>query len=248
MEKQLENKDEGHSESYDPSLLDLTKLEGVHITNDGYVKCKTPKGHLTRKGKWILEHRLVMEKKIGRCLTSEEKVHHKDENKRNNHEDNLKLCKNSKEHSKNHDPMQRQKRFAVLHNEEWIRNKYIKECKTISEIANELGCARFSVDRVLTKFNIPRRTYTVTKKVLECRGKGSRAKKPRSEEVLWKGCGLDWIKKEYTEKQRSFRNIGEEVGWHKNKVKKYLEHLGVPIRSHKEQAGMFLTNYNKSKK
>jgi len=38
---------------------------------------------------WILEHRLVLEEKIGRPLTSEDICHHIDGNKTNNHPDNL---------------------------------------------------------------------------------------------------------------------------------------------------------------
>lgn len=50
----------------------------------------------------ILEHRLVMEKKIGRYLKKTEVVHHKDEDRINNDPDNLQLFKNNSEHMKFH--------------------------------------------------------------------------------------------------------------------------------------------------
>lgn len=40
---------------------------------------------------YVAEHRLNMEKKIGRYLTKKEVVHHKDENNQNNHIKNLQL-------------------------------------------------------------------------------------------------------------------------------------------------------------
>lgn len=47
------------------------------------------------------EHRLIMEKILGRKLNFNEVVHHKDENKRNNSPDNLELKTRSK-HSQDH--------------------------------------------------------------------------------------------------------------------------------------------------
>ena len=50
--------------------------------NQGYIRVKVD-------GKWVLEHRFVMEEKIGRKLLCTELVHHVDENKKNNSYDNL---------------------------------------------------------------------------------------------------------------------------------------------------------------
>jgi hypothetical protein len=53
-------------------------------TSNGYTKIKVD-------GKWILEHRYVVEQNIGRKLHKEEKVHHKNANRSDNRLDNLEL-------------------------------------------------------------------------------------------------------------------------------------------------------------
>lgn len=59
-----------------------------------------------------LAHRKVMEEKLGRELTPDEIVHHKDENKLNNHPDNLELMTRA-EHLAHHRPQfRKQKRIT----------------------------------------------------------------------------------------------------------------------------------------
>ncbi len=48
------------------------------------------------------KHRLIIEKKIGRQLWDFEKIHHIDEDKQNNHIENLFICKSQSCHSKIH--------------------------------------------------------------------------------------------------------------------------------------------------
>lgn len=53
-------------------------------------------------GAYVLEHRYVVEQRIGRKLRPEEVVHHIDENPGNNADDNLELLPNQTEHQKRH--------------------------------------------------------------------------------------------------------------------------------------------------
>lgn len=48
---------------------------------------------------YVAEHRIVMEKKIGRYLTKKEVVHHKDHDETNNNIDNLELFSSAGQHS-----------------------------------------------------------------------------------------------------------------------------------------------------
>lgn len=64
----------------------------------GYVYLKAhDHPHKTKEG-YVSEHRLVMEKKIGRYLHKKEVVHHIDGNRGNNHPDNLELYQSNAEH------------------------------------------------------------------------------------------------------------------------------------------------------
>src|SRR5580765_806847 len=63
----------------------IRKMEGSYLTSSGYKRIVVPgRGH-------ILEHRYVMEQKIGRYLLPGENVHHIDGDKLNNSPENLEL-------------------------------------------------------------------------------------------------------------------------------------------------------------
>lgn len=76
---------------------------GRYLNSEGYVLVRID-NHLTaNKYGYIMEHRLVMERHLGRFLTSEEIVHHKNHKKADNKIENLKLFKNHSEHKAHHD-------------------------------------------------------------------------------------------------------------------------------------------------
>jgi len=69
--------------------------EGKCMGGEGYVM-------ITRGGRWIYEHRWVMEQMIGRRLTREEEVHHKDRDRTNNSPHNLRLFSCHRDHMRAH--------------------------------------------------------------------------------------------------------------------------------------------------
>jgi hypothetical protein len=70
---------------------------GTYIDADGYRRT------YVGDGKYEREHRRIAESKIGRKLTGEEQVHHKDKNRLNNDPDNLEVL-TAEEHYELHEP------------------------------------------------------------------------------------------------------------------------------------------------
>jgi hypothetical protein len=68
----------------------------------GYKKIYFPSHPYAMADGCVYEHRWIMEGLIGRYLSPEEQVHHKDEDKSNNDPTNLIHCPTQKDHSKEH--------------------------------------------------------------------------------------------------------------------------------------------------
>ena len=75
---------------------------GKGITSQGYIAILMPNHPSAISRDYILEHRLVMEKHIGRFLKSTEQVHHINHNKKDNRIENLMLCLTPQEHRAQH--------------------------------------------------------------------------------------------------------------------------------------------------
>lgn len=75
------------------------------IVTRGYVLVYSPDHPdvKNKKRKYVLEHRLVMENKLGRTLKPGEVIHHKNENTKDNRIQNLQLFANNAEHKKHHE-------------------------------------------------------------------------------------------------------------------------------------------------
>jgi hypothetical protein len=69
---------------------------------NGYVLVLMPEHPDATKAGYILEHRLVMEKMVGRRLRPEERVHHRNHVKTDNRPENLELFSNPAEHTNHH--------------------------------------------------------------------------------------------------------------------------------------------------
>lgn len=65
--------------------------DGRYIKPDGYVQIAVPNYISANKNRYMAEHRFVMEQHLGRTLTKDETVHHKNGVRDDNRIDNLEL-------------------------------------------------------------------------------------------------------------------------------------------------------------
>ena len=102
-------------------------FKGWYRSKEGYIFIYFPEhpfatGEKFRKT-YVMEHRLVMEKNIGRYLKSDEIVHHINEKRDDNRIQNLRLCKNNAEHKS-------------FHRKQYKFKKQCSWCKKVKSLKN----------------------------------------------------------------------------------------------------------------
>ena len=91
------------SEEYIEKMRKAT-MSGDKRIDKGYILIYAPKHPFRNAQNYVYEHRLVMEKKLGRYLEPQERIHHKNDIRNDNREENLKLFDGNSQHAKHHFP------------------------------------------------------------------------------------------------------------------------------------------------
>jgi hypothetical protein len=104
------------------------------IRNDGYVLVHLPEHPFCDVYGYVLEHRYVMEQFLGRYLTKEEVVHHKDRNTSNNDISNLELMIRGA-HSRHHNKQDLSDRICKIcnSNKTYTNKRGIKEWRRFED-------------------------------------------------------------------------------------------------------------------
>jgi len=123
--------------------------------NLDYIGVRLPEHPNASKCGYVMEHRLVMERHLGRFLKRNEQVHHVNGIKTDNRIQNLKLLTAS-EHTKFH--VNERINNGTFHNYKDIKRsdikRTIKKSRTIKEASSILGVDKSTLYRKMKKLNL----------------------------------------------------------------------------------------------
>jgi len=125
------------------------------MRSGGYEYIKKPDHPFATKAGYVFEHRLVIEKQLGRYLYPFEKAHHLNGDRLDNRPENLVVI-SQRQHSRGHKSPQG--KWEKLENKSWLTEQFITLKKSPTLISKELGCCHQAVRLALQRHgfrNIP---------------------------------------------------------------------------------------------
>jgi hypothetical protein len=110
--------------------------------------------------------------------------------------------------------------YIKLHDYEWMYIEYIINKRTSNDIALELGTTYTTVIKVLRELNIEVRSSNVNKHMYHCK------------KILDKIDDFDWMWCQYIDKNRSLREIGQELDVKGDTIQRALTRLGITLKEY----------------
>lgn len=96
---------------------------GKTYTNEGYIYVRVKNHPNSNANPSVLEHRLVMEKSLGRFLKTSEVVHHINEVKDDNRVENLFVFATGRDHKHFHEQLKKNPNFPMLYKYEYLHKE-----------------------------------------------------------------------------------------------------------------------------
>lgn len=117
---------------------------------NGYEAIKVPDHPFCHVTGYVYEHRLIMEKHLGRYLKPNEHIHHKDGDKLNNNIENLVLI-DHRSHIRKH--MVPKAKWSLLEDIKWMQHQ-VDLGKDSVKISKIVGCSPTAVRKALDRYKI----------------------------------------------------------------------------------------------
>lgn len=116
------------------------------------------------------------------------------------------------------------RKHPLLSDGEWLRQKYVEECFSTSEIAKQIGCSKDGVRVALLRFNLKLRSAGQTNRIKSKRN-GFRSKYKELNDK-------EWLREKYIEEGFSLQDIAEFVGAkNHNSVRQAALFHGIEVRN-----------------
>lgn len=129
-------------------------IGGRRQRRDGYWLLYVP-GHPNACKNYMLEHRIVMERHLGRHLDPSEVVHHKNEDPSDNRLENLELTTQSEHSTHHHKGVAKPKRWKPRVSKDDLTRLYVTDRLSIQEVADKIGMSYGAARRHFEEFGVP---------------------------------------------------------------------------------------------
>lgn len=98
-------------------------------------------------------------------------------------------------------------------NKKWLTKEYIDKGRSTTEIGEELGIDRQTINRYIDKFGIKKRTISENTRLTDDR------------------LNKKWLTKQYIDENRSMEDIAIEIGAGSSTIERYLRSFNIPVKT-----------------